>query len=179
MKTPVGAGSSRRADTPWPLGLLFPGILPILLLPEDRDLLLDALVVPGLQFRAVSEEEQNLHPDKQRCEQEGLDQVVQQRGSPTLEDSVADELHQPRRDVDASKPIVHAGAVCDEEMVCECRASEQDWRDKGAGDGFKEDVEGGIYQRADRSDIGREVFEAQDIGDIKEDGGVGGLDYLV
>jgi len=46
-----------------PLAILIP------LLPELQNLQLNALLKPLLKLRAISEEEQNLHPDKQRCKQ--------------------------------------------------------------------------------------------------------------
>lgn len=67
----------------------------LLLLAELRNLHLDILIEALLQLRAIAEEEQDLHPDEERCQQQGLDQIVKQRRGTSLEFAMSDKLGQP------------------------------------------------------------------------------------
>lgn len=62
---------------------------------KPSDFLSDALVKARLELGSVSEEEQNLHPDEQRRQQESLNEIVKQGRRSVLEGAMADELRNP------------------------------------------------------------------------------------
>lgn len=62
----------------------------------DLDLLLDAC----LQLLAIAELEEDLEPDKHGGEEDGLDEIVEQGGRTALKGAMANELGDPRDDVD-------------------------------------------------------------------------------
>lgn len=76
------------------------GCLFLLAGPKLGDLDLNGLVDTLLELGSVPDHEEKLEPDKQRGEEDGLEQVVEQGGRPPLELAVADELGQPAHDVD-------------------------------------------------------------------------------
>lgn len=78
---------------------------------KRSNLLLHTLMVPSPQLRPITQEEKNLHPNKQRRQQKRLHQVIQQRRRPPLKRAVSDELGHPGQHVDPTGPVVDAGAV--------------------------------------------------------------------
>ena len=134
-----------------------------LLLPELRNLQFHVLVHPLLQFRAVAEEEQNLHPDKQRRQQQGLHEVIEQCRGPPFERPVPDELRQPRHHVNTPGVVVHDHAVSAEEIVAGGCGADHQRRDQTTRDGFEEHIKDGVDERTDRAGIGREVVDVQGI----------------
>lgn len=73
---------------------------------ELRDLFGDRLVEPGLELGTVSKEEEDLKPDKERGEEQSLDEIVKQSGSTAFEDTVSNELSKPSKDVQAKSIVV-------------------------------------------------------------------------
>lgn len=137
--------------------------LSLLLLTELGDFDLHVLVHPRLQLGPIAKEEQNLHPDKQRCKQQGLDEVIQQRRSTTLKLAVADKLRQPGDNVDATGPVVHIHSVGSEQVVtASCEANHQRG-EQAARDRFEEDIEKGVDEGSDGTSIGREVVGGENI----------------
>lgn len=143
--------------------------------PERSNLLLHTLMIPSPQLRPITQEEKNLHPNKQRRQQKRLHQVIQQRRSPPLKRTVSDELSHPGQHVDPAGPVVDAGAVGAQEVVCARGAGDDDRGDQAAGDGFEEDVEDGVDEAADCAEVGWEVLILESFGEGEESWGVGGL----
>lgn len=140
----------------------------VLLLPELRNLQFHVLVHSLLQFRAVAEEEQNLHPDKQRRQQQGLHEVIEQCRGPPFERPVPDELRQPRHHVNTPGVVVHNHAVSTEEIIAGGCGADHQRRDQTTRDGFEEHIKDGVDERTDRAGIGREVVDVQGIGNGEE-----------
>lgn len=78
---------------------------------ELLDVLLNGLVDAALQLRTVAEVEEDLEPDEERRQEKGLNNVVEQRRSATLELSMTDELRDPCDNVDSDGVVVGGLAV--------------------------------------------------------------------
>lgn len=150
-------------------------LLRLAIRPERSNLLLHTFMVPSPQLRPITQEEENLHPDKQRRQQKRLHQVIQQRRGPPLERAVSDKLGHPRQHVDPAGPVVDVGAVGAQEVVCARGAGDDDRGDQAAGDGFEEDVEDGVDEAADCAEVGWEILILESFGEGEESWGVGGL----
>lgn len=114
----------------------------LLLCPELRNLDLYLRLHASLELLPVAKGEQELEPDKQRREEDGLDQVVQQGGSSALELSVADELRNPTDHMQGNGVRRHgARIVVFNSVVARGGRTETDEGKGGAGDGLEENVQ--------------------------------------
>lgn len=80
----------------------------LLALLELLNLLFHSLVYPALQFGAVAEREEDLEPDEEGCEEDGLYQIVKQRRGPSFKLAMSDKLCDPASDVDCASPRVRS-----------------------------------------------------------------------
>lgn len=102
----LGLAVGRAVALDLPVRLLSSSIV-----PELGDVLLNSRVKSGLQLRPIAEHEEDLEPDEEGSEEEGLDHVVEEGGGTTLEDSMADELRDPGEDVDTDGDVVGGHAI--------------------------------------------------------------------
>lgn len=69
---------------------------------ELSNVLLDLFLHPCLQLPTIAKEEQDLEPDEERGQEEGLHEVVEKSRGTSLKLSMADELKYPSQDKDAA-----------------------------------------------------------------------------
>ena len=90
------------------------------------DISLDCFLEPRLELRSVAEREEHFQPDEKWCQEQSLHQIVQQSGSSTLKNAVADELSDPGEDVEADSPVVGRLPVGRGEVISiSCSAKDQ------------------------------------------------------
>ena len=118
--------------------------IPLLSFPKLLNILLRILIQPTLQITSIAHCEQKLQPHKQRRQEDGLVQVIEECGRAAFEDAVPNELRDPGEDVDADGGVGGGGVVVGGEMVGVGGGSEEEEGEGGAGDGLKEDVEGAV-----------------------------------
>lgn len=76
-----------------------------------RNILLNLPLKSFPQLRPVSKRKQSLQPHKERRQEDGLHQIVEQRRSASFIDAVSNELCKPAEDVDADRPFIRGTAV--------------------------------------------------------------------
>jgi hypothetical protein len=132
-------------------------ILALLALLELVNLLLDSLVDATLQLRTVTEREQDLEPDKERGQEEGLNQVVKQSRCSSFKLSMSNELRDPAGNVYPTSPVVCRGSVGRGQVVAVRSTADEDGREKTSGDGFHEYVERRVQHCTSGADVQREI----------------------
>ena len=93
--------------------------LPFLLRLEFLNLSLNVLIQPRLQLLSIPKLEQNLHPYKERRQEERLNEVIQQCRCPPLVLSVPDELGEPAHDMDCDSYLIRERVVVGGKIVGE------------------------------------------------------------
>ena len=155
-RAPFGLGMTNGL-TDWPVDLL--GLVG-LALPELGNLNVDSLVYTGLEFWAVAELEEQLEPDEERGEEDGLEQVVEQGRGSALELAVADKLGQPAHDVSDDGGLGGSRGGYPQ-VVCAGGGSQADEGQHGAGDRFKEHIEGAVCQGGEGAKVCIQVRDLQ------------------
>ena len=84
------------------VGPLMPDFRVLLLLDLDTD----GMIQSGLQLRSITEEEEYLHPDEERSQEQGLYQIIQQCRRSPLKHTMSDKLCDPAEDVQSNRPFV-------------------------------------------------------------------------
>lgn len=123
------------------LGLSVLGVAVRLGGSELGNLLLDGLVNAALEFLAVPKLEEELKPNKERGQEDSLNQVVQQRRRASLESAVPDELEDPAGDVDADGGLVRQGRVLNPEVVASGSGGQANDGQQRAGDRFEKNIQ--------------------------------------
>lgn len=141
------------------------GLLGSSIAPELADVLLNGRIESGLQLGSVSKHEQDFKPDKERCQEEGLNQVVQQRRSTTLEDTMTDELGYPGEDVDTDCDVVGRHAVVGGQVVGICCATDQDRSEKTSGNWLHQHIQRTVHYGNCSAEVEREMRNAERIRD--------------
>lgn len=109
-------------------------------LPELGNLNRHSLIHARLELRAVAQHEQELKPDEQRSEEDGLEKVVQECRGTALKFAVTEELRQPAHNVNDNGNLGGQDWVGNAEIVGEGASTEADERQCGAGDRLEENV---------------------------------------
>jgi hypothetical protein len=147
----------------------------VLLCPEFRNLNLNGLVDAALQLPAVAELEEKLQPDKQRGQEDCLDDVVEQGGGSAFEGAVAEELEQPADDMCRNGDLVRPVRVLDNRLVGGGRCSQTDHAQHGTGYWFKQYVQDCICEGGESAEVEVKIWYRQGVGQWDESTGVGGL----
>lgn len=108
--------------------------------PEFGNFLLYLLLNTSLERGAVAQLEQDLEPDEQRGEEDGLDKVVQQSRRSTFKGSVPDELSNPCYNMESECDLKRRGRVLGLEVVGVGGACQTKGGQGKAGDRFKEQI---------------------------------------
>ena len=133
--------------------------IPFIPVPKLRDILLCKPIQPILQIASVPEHEQELQPHEQRRQENGLEQIVQQRGRAAFEDAVADELCDPGEDVDGDGVVGGSGVIVRGEVVDIGGGNEEEEGEERASDGLEEDVEGAVREAYREGEVEGEELE--------------------
>lgn len=151
----------------------------LLLSPELGNLLLDRLLDAGLELGAIPQLEQDLEPDEERGQEDGLDEVIQQGWGAALKGAVAEELQEPGHYVHDDGHLVRGGRVRDPQGVGGGGARHAEGREDGAGDGLQEDVEATPDEGCQCAEVGLEVGDLERRRDVEEGPRVGCLAVVV
>ncbi len=143
------------------LAISIPIHLAFLLRPKLRQLAFDPLIQPGFELWPIPARKQRLKPYEEWGQEKCLDQVVQQRWCPAFKDSMADELSDPRREINGKSDVVCHGAVCRCGVITECRPSHDQRCYHQACNWFHEDVERGVGRRGCSAKIEWQVRDGQ------------------
>lgn len=130
-------------------------LLRFLLGPVLHDFPLDGLIESGFQLWSVAKGEQYFKPDEERSKKDGLDQVVEEGWRSSFEDAMADELGDPREDMDANGDVVGLHAVGRREVIRVRSRAKKKWRQDATGHGFHENVKDRVDQCEDCPQIRR------------------------
>lgn len=128
---------------------------------ELADVLLNGRVESSLQLGSVSEHEEDFKPDKERCQEESLNQVVQQRRSTAFEDPMADELGYPGDNVDTNGNVVCRHAMVCGQVVGICCATDQDRSKETSRDWFHQHIQRAVDYGNCSAEVEREMWNAE------------------
>ena len=103
----------------------------------DHDGLVDAL----LELWPISCDEEQLEPDEQGRQEDGLEEVVQQRRRAALEFAVANKLGDPAHDVHRDGNLVGTGGILQAEVVGTGGRSQADECQGTSCDGLKKEIQ--------------------------------------
>lgn len=134
------------------------GLLASLLGPEFRKFLLDITVQPSLQLWAIAKHEEDFQPDEKWRQEDRLHEVVEQGWGSSLEDSVADELHEPGDDVHADGNVVGFHAVGRCEVVRVGSSTHEQRGEHGACYWLHQDVERGIDEARHGAEVEWQIW---------------------
>jgi len=137
----------------------------------DLDLLLDAC----LQLLAIAELEEDLEPDKHGGEEDGLDEIVEQGGRTALKGAMANELGDPRDDVDDEGELEGGLGVLEAHVIGEGGAADAEGGQDEAGDGLEQDVEPRVKQRGDGAEVEVEIRDGEPRGEVDQGSRICGL----
>lgn len=134
--SPKSGSSDGRETGSRSQSLALLGAPALLLSPELGNLFRDSLLDAGLKLGAIPQLEQDLEPDEERGQEDGLNEVVQKGGRAALKRAVADELQEPRRHVHNDGGLVRGLRVRDPQGVASGSAGHTESREDGAGNGL-------------------------------------------
>lgn len=143
--------------------------------PKLCNLFLDPLLDAHLKLLAVAELEENLEPDENGGEEDGLDEVVEQGGSAALKGAVADELGDPADDVDDEGHLEGASRVLGAHVVGKGSGGDAKGGQDKAGDGLQEDIEGGVGEGEDGAEVQVQVGNGKPGRRLDQSAGIRGL----
>lgn len=109
------------------------------------NLLLNNLVNTSLELSAIAELEEKLEPDKQRSQEDGLQQVVEKCRGTLLERAVADKLQDPAGDVGAEGDLIRHNRVLKPGKVAGGSDGEAECGEQSARDRLEQDVKASPY----------------------------------
>jgi len=112
-----------------------------LFLSELRNLDLHSLVQSLLQIWPVSKHEEDLHPNKERSQEQGLHQVVEQSRRSAFKLAMSNKLCDPAHDEYATCPFIRSCTVNIEEVVAIDGPRHYEWEDQAAGNWLHKEVE--------------------------------------
>jgi hypothetical protein len=149
----------------WLLATARRTILALLLaLLEFINLLLHSLVDATLQLRTVAEREQDLKPDKERGQEECLDQVVEQSRRPAFKLSMSNELCDPTGNIYPTSPVICRGSVRRGQMVAVRGTADENRREEASSNRLHEYVERRVQHCTSGADVQREVRHGEPCG---------------
>lgn len=128
---------------------------------ELANVLLNCRIESSLQLGSISKHEQNFKPDEERCQEESLDQVVQQRRSTAFEDTMADELRYPGDNVNTNGDVVGRHAIVRGQVICICCATDQDRSKKTSRDRFHQHIQRTVDYGNCSAEVEREMWNAE------------------
>ena len=147
--------------------------------PKLCHILLDQTFHTLLQVWSVPKHEKNLQPDEERCQEEGLEYVVEQRRLPALEFAMTNELSNPRTDMRGQSPVVGGHAVGAREVVGPGSAGQQEDTEGGTSDWFEENVQHDIGENGEEGEVWREVRYLELLRNVKQRRCIGALVWSV
>lgn len=142
------------------------------------DLLLDGLVDAVLELLTVAKLEEKLKPDKQRGQENGLNQIVKQSRSTALESAVADELEDPADSVDSDSDLVRQVGILKSERVASCGGGQAYGGQQCTGNRLQKHVQPTPGQRCQGSQVEVQVGNGEPAGKWDEGSCVGGLEKV-
>ena len=120
---------------------------------ELGNLLLYGLIHTGLQFGAVAEHEKELKPDKERGQEDSLDQIIQKGRRTTLEGAMAEELEEPADDMNSKSYLVDGVRLGNPQVVNTSGAANTDSSENGACNRFQENIEAAPEEGCDCTQV--------------------------
>lgn len=125
----------------------------VLLTSEFCNLELDGLFNAVLQLSTVSKLEEHLEPDEQRCEEYGLEQVVQQSRGSAFVGTMTHELQKPTKDMRRNGDLVCKSRVGGHGSVGTGCAGEAENSQCSPSHGLEKDIESAPDEGGDGAQI--------------------------
>lgn len=143
--------------------------------PEFGNLLLNSLLNASLEFRAVSQHEQDLKPNEQWGEEDGLDQVVQQSRCAALKRPVSNELSNPSNEMGAKGHLESGGWILRPEIVGVRRARQAERRQRETSNWLKKQIKRRVHESRNGAQVEVQIWDREPAGSLNKSPSVRGL----